>query len=286
MDRTQTSQFSERTRLPSRGSSQQGKKDAKVVKVKPPPVQEPIFLNFAHLTKDRIAELAGCASKDDIKRILADSLGIDQDEGMRLDIIADMYYHLHAFCKAQGFGAEKTSTLLSITKYLHEGCVEQRLSMEEAYDEFKRLLLKHCVDRPPRSIGVFTFEDSKAVIEYMHDTFFRHYKMYCYVYLTQCNLKLSLERDPAALQPISVGPVCMEAEEVDPREQEELNFLFADERQKAAAAAREAKLREGEEGRAAMVKRRVEEEIAKLMEEFEKQLSEQDARFKEQLEGK
>jgi len=254
--------------------------------VKPPPVEEPLFLTFSDLTQASLGELAVAESKAEVKRLLSRFLAIDQDEGMRTEIMADMYYHLYAFCRSKSLNAEKTSTILSIAKRLLEDSIAQRLPIEEAYDVFKRLLLKHCVQRPPWSVSVFTYEDVRAITEYMHETFFRHYRLYCYVYVTHCNLDMEMGADPAALLEIDAGFPLGEGEEVVAREQPELAFLFEpSEKEKAEAALREAKAREPED-RATIIKRKVEEGVAKLTEEFEERLAAQDKRFAEQLEEK
>lgn len=250
--------------------------------VKPPPVEEPLFLTFSDLTQASLGELAVAESKAEVKRLLSRFLAIDQDEGMRTEIMADMYYHLYAFCMSKGFTAEKASTLLSIAKTVLEAVVAERLPMEDAYNRYKRLLLDHCVQRPPRSVQVFTYEDARAITDYMHDTFFRHYRLYCYVYVTHCNLELLLKRDPAALPPLDQGAPLRKAQIVDPHEQPELAFLFGPSEEELAEAALR-KAAAGPEDRASIVKRKVDEGIKDLMGWFENELQEQDTRFTVQL---
>lgn len=257
-------------------------RNVEVKKEKPPPKPEPLFLTFTDISKERMEQMAACESGADVRAILAESMGIDEDPGIRTEIAVDMYYHLYAFCMSKGFTAEKASTLLSIAKTVLEAVVAERLPMEDAYNRYKRLLLDHCVQRPPFSVQVFTYEDARAITDYMHDTFFRHYRLYCYVYVTHCNLELLLKRDPAALPPLDRGAPLREAQIVDPHEQPELAFLFGPSEEELAEAALR-KAAAGPEDRASIVKRKVDEGIKDLMGWFEDQLQEQDTRFTAQL---
>ena len=73
-------------------------------------------------------------------------------------------------------------------------------NMDETYQYFKSLVLKHSLfvsadrfsswskslifrsQRPPYSLRVFTPDVTKKVTDYIVDTYFRHYKMYKYVF--------------------------------------------------------------------------------------------------------
>ena len=41
------------------------------------------------------------------------------------------------------------------------------------------------MQRPPYSVGLFSFQEIKAITDYMINTYYRHYKLYQYVY-TKC----------------------------------------------------------------------------------------------------
>lgn len=50
--------------------------------------------------------------------------------------------------------------------------------MERSFEFFKELLLRHSVQRPPFSVGLFSFQEMKAITEWMMDSYYRHYKLY------------------------------------------------------------------------------------------------------------
>merc|ERR1712232_908700 len=105
------------------------------------------------------------------------------------------------------------------------------------------MLLKHACQRPPFSAGVFDMSEVKNITDYALDTFFRHYKMYKYVYACRRDLdvhitedgQLSLDTEPFAKHE------CVAAAEADPRKQHLLDYVFAEERRLAALAEEEAR---------------------------------------------
>jgi hypothetical protein len=56
--------------------------------------------------------------------------------------------------------------------------VSERLTLERSFEFFKELLLRHSVQRPPFSVGLFSFQEMKAITEWMMDSYYRHYKLY------------------------------------------------------------------------------------------------------------
>ena len=54
----------------------------------------------------------------------------------------------------------------------------ENLSEDESYENFKSLLLRHAVHRPPHSLAILTLEEVKKIDLYAQDTFFRHFDMY------------------------------------------------------------------------------------------------------------
>merc|ERR1712232_1296612 len=155
-------------------------------------------------------------------------------------------------------------------------------------DVFKSWLLKHSVERPPWSIGIFAFEDVQAITEYVHATFFRHYKLYMYTYMTRCDIDFHVDRrGGAGFPPPRISAPLTSSCEADPKSQPEFAHLFKPSEHELAEAAlrRLQEPAEKPEDRSAMIKRKVEEGVKDLMDDFEKQLKEQDERFASMLEG-
>jgi len=250
--------------------------------------KKPIFLYFTDVTEADLARIAAAESKAEVKRLLRECMRIDQPEGFRTEVLADMHYHNYSFCVSRDFSVEKTSTLLSVFKLVLEESVSGRLEVDDAFDVCKEWLLKHGVERPPWSVGIFSFDDIKAIMEYAHNTFFRHYRLYMYAFMSHCDLSVSVETPgvaPPALRPL---PLAME-HEVDPRAQPELEHRFCEalaaERAEDELRRRQEQQALEEEERAAKIKRRIDEGVQKLMDKFEKNLEEQDGRFHNMMEG-
>jgi len=245
-------------------------------------------LQLTDVQEADIERLEKAETKAEVKQILTECLKVDQSEGFRKDILADLHYHNYAFCVNCKLTPIKTSCFLSIMKVVLEDSVERRLLVEDAFWLFKDWLLKHGVDRPPKSVGIFSFEEIKKIMEYVHNTFFRHYRLYMYVYTTHCNMAFRAEElDVGTVVPYSRPLVLPITAELDTKDQPEFAHLFvASERDQAEATLRSIRDRDKPEDRAVVVKRKVDEGVAQLMAKFEDKLKEQDARFAAVLETK
>ena len=74
--------------------------------------------------------------------------------------------------------------------YLMKQLVIERLSEEASFNNFKELLLRHSVQRPPHSLAIFNLDDVKKIDAFVLDSFYRHYEMYKYALTVQDNLVL------------------------------------------------------------------------------------------------
>lgn len=54
--------------------------------------------------------------------------------------------------------------------------------VDKSFQGFKDLLLMHSVQRPPYSTGLFTLAEVKTIMNWMLDTYYRHYKLYMYTF--------------------------------------------------------------------------------------------------------
>merc|ERR1712224_846685 len=205
----------------------------------------------------------------DIKLMLYSCMNVDQSEGYRMEILKEFHFNNYSFCKTQGFAHEKTSTFLSIMKVMFEEVCLRRLTMDEAFNFFKGWLLKHSVQRPPFSVGVFTFEDVKAITEFVHNTFFRHYKLWMYAYVTHRDVELRVRADDLIPPPPPLVALKGSAV-VDPKDQPELRAMF----EHAEALNQEMFMQQealNYETKAERVKRILENRIGELMKNFEDQ---------------
>mmetsp|Transcript_26728 Transcript_26728/g.52678 ORF Transcript_26728/g.52678 Transcript_26728/m.52678 type:complete len:356 (-) Transcript_26728:257-1324(-) len=111
----------------------------------------------------------------------------------RREIFLDLMLSTISFSMRLKFTHIQTSCLVSIVKYVHIAACElpgPPMLLAKAYTMFEDLLLKHSVERPPFSISVFSYADTKAINAHMVATYFRHLKMYQYVFGTINELEL------------------------------------------------------------------------------------------------
>lgn len=223
-------------------------------------------------------------SKGDIQAILKECMCVDQSDGYKTEILKEFHFHNYSFCKTQGFAPEKTSTFLSIMKVMFEEVCLRRQTMDESFNFFKGWLLKHSVQRPPFSVGVFTFEDVKALTEYVHNTFYRHYKLWMYAYVTHRDVELRVRADEL-VPPAPALATLKGSAIVDPKDQPELRSMFdiAEGLNQDMMAQQEAL---NYETKAERVKRILEDRISDLMIKFDADLKDQDEKFMAHIEAK
>ncbi|XP_065748883.1 cilia- and flagella-associated protein 119 isoform X2 [Phocoena phocoena] len=126
--------------------------------------------------------------------VLAELLGLGSPaQSLRDTITLDLFSHALIFCRQQGFSLEQTSTACALLQDLHKACIATPLgNVEECYRYFTSVLFCHGIRRPPFSINLFKEEQLLALADYVVNTYFRHFKLYKYVFTPQVRLDLSL----------------------------------------------------------------------------------------------
>ncbi|XP_035525727.1 coiled-coil domain-containing protein 189 [Morone saxatilis] len=131
-------------------------------------------------------------SVPDLESALCSVFGIDLPEPRR-GVLLEMYVQTVLFCRQHSFKKEQTSALLSIIKSIHEANIQTPLNnIEQCFKYCKELLLCHSVRRPPFSINLFSSEEVSCILQYIHNSYMRHYKLYKYIFTPQVKLDLSL----------------------------------------------------------------------------------------------
>lgn len=137
----------------------------------------------------------------------------------QVEVLVDLYFYLIAFCREQEWPGDKVSTLASIMYVVvKEDRKNGFLTMEGSFDNFKRLLLAHCVDRPPVSVAVFSEKDAQAIVDYVTDSYFRHHRLYKFALSARPAMQLTQVapngvQSPGTIRPLAEG--ITEALEVD-----------------------------------------------------------------------
>ena len=94
--------------------------------------------------------------------LLSVSEALDRDQR---EIVEDFYFYLYAHAKGKGWEPSKIATLLSICREVFDSDMstnDPAKDMNSSFDRLERLLLKHAVFRPPKSVGVFDEDDASA----------------------------------------------------------------------------------------------------------------------------
>ncbi|KAM4689881.1 cilia- and flagella-associated protein 119, partial [Rhinophrynus dorsalis] len=139
------------------------------------------------LTMQDIAILERAESGEHLHRRLSQILSLEYGgSDPRISVLLDLYYYTIRFCLDSGFSKEQTSCLFSILKETHAACVGSPLStVDLCYSYFNELLLDHSVHRPPFSASVFSQQQLEKISHYVLETYFRHFKLYKYVFTPQ-----------------------------------------------------------------------------------------------------
>ena len=170
-------------------------------------------LLWAHVSEADTKDLCGTVGKLACQEKLLRVLGLDvQLTPERQQVLGNHLFYAFAYAKDARLGHAAISTYLSIIKEIFESDVETGYkSMDASFDEFKRLLLRHSVDRSPVSVQVFERAQVPGLVDNMTDTYYRHFRMYQYIFAKQETLHLEqhalfdLETVPVNIAPLSEG---------------------------------------------------------------------------------
>lgn len=196
-------------------------------------------------------------------------------------IALDLYISVLRFGDSISLEDDKLSGLFSIVKQVFLSAIQDRQQVDVSFNYFKSLLLAHSVQRPPFSIGLFTLAETKSIVAWMLDTFYRHYKLYMYTYTDRVvmNTIQTHPMDIVELPPSIFLPLN------DAMTEEQHTIVMTEEQKKAeeeAKAQAEAQAQEIEAARLATLK---EAYIAAIPDEISDQVTAAVAREVERLRG-
>ncbi|XP_068940764.1 cilia- and flagella-associated protein 119 isoform X2 [Petaurus breviceps papuanus] len=160
----------------------------------PPPLPQPRICLWKYLDVHSMDLLERTTTLEEMQELLAELLGLGRpDRSPREAVILDMFCHTLIFCRQQHFSQEQTSAACALLQDLHKACIATPLgNVEDCFRFFTSLLFCHGVRRPPFSIDLFGEEQLLSLSDYIINTYFRHFKLYKYVFTPQVRLDLSL----------------------------------------------------------------------------------------------
>ena len=104
------------------------------------------------------------------RRHLVEILGFSSTPTPKEAVLLEYFLNNLRFAASCKFTTEKTSALFSILRANHEEMVRGFMRLDQSLLYFKELLLLHAVQRPPYSIGIFTFKDVVLITDYVNST--------------------------------------------------------------------------------------------------------------------
>lgn len=174
---------------------------------------------YKSITKEQLAELESSSDAESVKSLLGSYLGVSYEDERKLRIALDFHFYNFAFCKEQAFDARQTSTFISLMHAVMQqdhnnnapitsasggsgsssssaspvelaSASTNNATMSSSYEYFQQALMKHCVERPPASVQVFDERQAEAILDYAVESYFRHFKLYRYIFGTIVRLEL------------------------------------------------------------------------------------------------
>ncbi|XP_034049861.1 coiled-coil domain-containing protein 189-like [Thalassophryne amazonica] len=161
--------------------------DAKLKEQKPPKAKIMLWTDVSYHDMEEIDKLQSAA---DLESTLNRVFQFDIPEPQK-GVLLELYVQSVFFCRENGFSKEQTSAVLSIIKSIHEVNIETSLDNREHCCEYcKELLLCHSVRRPPVSVNLFSLKEATCILEYIHNSYITHFKLYKYIFTPQEKLDL------------------------------------------------------------------------------------------------
>lgn len=147
-------------------------------------------VTFKHISEAQVGELHSVNSPDAVRSKLGRWWGYDA-EATPSKTLLDMFFYTYAFAKEQHFSPMQTACLLSIARevVLHD-VAQGFASVEDSFGLFKTLLLRHSIERPPQSSGIFDQTFVKPIIGQVIQIYYRVFKLFKYLLVPQTSLVL------------------------------------------------------------------------------------------------
>ncbi|KAL5266084.1 hypothetical protein ACHWQZ_G006662 [Mnemiopsis leidyi] len=239
---------------------------------------EPKICVWSDLTTEHLDVIFSASTNENLMSVLADICKMEDTDDVKNQILLEFYFHTIQFAKSKGMNYAQTSSLFTIMKLVHAMCISTPYNNNKTtFTYFKQLLVKHSLQRPPYSVGVFDVSQVQAITDYALNTYFRHFDMYKYAFTPKVRIDISFHYDgiPETPEPIVV------AEPTQPEEeQEEVEAETVEEEEPAPELESEEmkQLRD-------MIQVAMGAELKQLQGRLEKLIIEQDAKISRQVEA-
>ncbi|CRG94030.1 conserved Plasmodium protein, unknown function [Plasmodium gallinaceum] len=99
-----------------------------------------------------------------------------------MKIVCDFFYNILIFCINKNLSLVEISTFLSIKKYIFFKFVNSCQNIINLFLEFKKIMLKHSINRIPYYVKVFSYSSLDLLIRYSFKTFFKNFSFYKFIF--------------------------------------------------------------------------------------------------------
>jgi len=164
-------------------------------------------LLWKDLSDKDVAALQGAKDATDTRKLLISILGFNQDPSPKEVLLLEFFLNNLRFAVESKLSVEKTSALFSILRNNHQEMVRGHFTLEQSIAYFKQLLLLHAVQRPPYSVGIFTFKDVTLITDYVNETYYANFKLFQYCFTESHELVLTSRSNLAEIPPTSFTPL-------------------------------------------------------------------------------
>ena len=157
--------------------------------------QELEFCTWADFSLTDIEKLLRYSSNSEcIRKVFCQKFDLEAVGNQQHQILLDLYTYTLLFGQKHNCTPAQLSTILSIVKGLHAKCASTALeNQDEVLTFFQETMVKHSVNRPPFSHCIFSPCQVKSITEYVLSTYFKHFKLYKYVFTKQLQLNVALD---------------------------------------------------------------------------------------------
>ena len=89
----------------------------------------------------------------------------NKDHQKLKDVIVQFELNNYQFCAKNILTEQKMVVMMEIMHYILRELIDigENLTEDQSFTNFKELLLRHAVHRPPHSLAIFTFEEVKKI---------------------------------------------------------------------------------------------------------------------------
>lgn len=118
--------------------------------------------------------------------------------------------HIHVpicrYARESVYDDKKIARLLEVcTTVLLEDSSKWQRTAEQSLQHFQKLIMDSAVDRPPKSQGLFKPSEAVSIVDFMLQSYYRHFKLYKYCLATVPERRIR-QVEPAGVEPPMASP--------------------------------------------------------------------------------